>query len=219
MSKIKDLTGQKFTRLTVLGLHETRAKKSYWHCVCECGNNLITRSDALTSGRARSCGCLHKESASNVCKARNTTHGKSRSRTYNIWCGIITRCTNQNTRYFKHYGGRGISICERWLTFENFLSDMGECPSGLSIDRINVNGNYEPSNCRWADTKTQQRNTRKNRLLTHNNQTHCVSEWAEICGINQRVIKDRIRLGWDAKTALETPVGSVKRMSKHQSTP
>lgn len=205
MSKIKDLTGQKFTRLTVLGLHETRAKKSYWHCVCECGNNLITRSDALTSGRARSCGCLQKESASNVCKSRNTTHGKSRSRTYRIWCGMVTRCTNTNLPYFNNYGGRGISICERWLTFENFIADMGECPPGLSIDRIDVNGNYEPSNCRWVDTKTQSRNTRKNRLLTHNNKTHCVSEWAEIYGVDRCLIKDRLRLGWDTQKALETP--------------
>lgn len=211
MSKIKDLTGQKFTRLTVIGLHEIRARKSYWNCVCECGNNLTTRSDALTSGRARSCGCLHKESASKIFKDRNTTHGKTGTRTYNIWCGIVTRCTNENTSYFKHYGGRGISICERWLTFENFLSDMGECPSGLSIDRIDVNCDYEPSNCRWTDMKTQQRNTRKNRLLTHNNKTHCVSEWAEIYGVGRSLIKDRLRLGWDTQKAIETPARTMNR--------
>lgn len=211
MSKVKDLTGQKFSRLTVTSLHETRNRKSYWNCVCDCGNNLTTRSDALTSGRAMSCGCLHKESASKVCKNRNTTHGKSKSRTYKIWCGIMTRCTNQNASDFKHYGGRGISICARWFTFENFLADMGECPSGLSIDRIDVNGNYDPSNCRWVDMKIQARNTRKNRLLTHNNQTRCVAEWAEIYSVDRCIIKDRLRLGWDTQDALEIPVRHINK--------
>lgn len=211
MSKIKDLTGQKFTRLTVLGLHEIRAKNSYWHCVCECGNKMITRSDALKSGRAKSCGCLHKESASNICKSRNTTHGKAGSKTYKIWVGMLSRCTNPNTNCFKSYGGRGISICERWRTFENFIADMGECPPGLSIDRIDVNGDYEPSNCRWADMKTQSRNKRKNRLLTHNNQTRCVAEWAEIYGVDRCIIKDRLRLGWDTQDALEIPVRHMNR--------
>lgn len=138
-----------------------------------------------------------------------TTHGHASngttSKTYSCWYSIIQRCTNPNTTHYNCYGGRGISVCERWKKFENFLDDMGECPSGKQIDRINNDGNYEPGNCKWATRKEQCRNTRQNHLLTFNGETHCVTEWAEIKSISVGTLRSRVSRNWSIERALMTP--------------
>lgn len=160
MRKIrKDITGQRFNHLTALApiLHGTGNVK--WECMCDCGTLTIVRDSHLKSGDIKSCGCgLVAYQHSNT---RPIKHGKSRTATYRTWHGMRQRCNNPNRGNFKNYGGRGITVCDRWDKFENFLADMGERPDGKSIDRIDCNGNYETSNCRWATDHEQRINRRK----------------------------------------------------------
>jgi hypothetical protein len=156
----KDIRNKKFNRLTVL--YDTGRRtgngNSIWKCKCECGNYKDIRRDVLLNGNTKSCGCLSVESA----KRTHTIHGKSRNGnlTYKSWYSMKRRCLDEKYDNYKYYGGRGIQICERWMKFENFLADMGERPEGMTIDRINNDGNYEPSNCKWSTKEEQNRNRR-----------------------------------------------------------
>jgi hypothetical protein len=165
-SRFIDLTGKRFGRWRVIALlperqRNTRERQRHtcWLCRCDCGGESIVRADKLIKGLSKSCGCISKE----MFVKRNTKHGLSRSRAYYCWKNMRARCFNPRHRQYPSYGGRGISVCERWLIFENFYADMGEPPPGLSLDRINNDGNYEPGNCRWATVAEQLANRRPRR--------------------------------------------------------
>lgn len=154
-----DLTGQRFGRLTVVGYsHTNRNRKSVWNCHCDCGNDCQVAGERLVR-LTRSCGCLIRETTA----SRNTTHGQRRSKEYGSWRAMKERCHNQNSEKFADYGGRGITVCDRWrYSFEAFLSDMGDKPSPRhTIDRIDNDRGYEPGNCRWATPSEQRLNQRR----------------------------------------------------------
>lgn len=202
--KLIDLTGQKFGRLTVIkymGLDKNH--KSTWLCRCECGNEKIIRKSDLTSGNTKSCGCYIKE----ITSKRSKTHGLKKSPIYNIWQNMKKRCYNKNCKSYKDYGARGIKICDEWLNIINFhnWAITNGYKKGLSIERVDVNGNYEPSNCTWIPLEEQARNKRSNHLITCNGETHCIAEWAEILGIKRHKIEDRInKLKWSENKTIET---------------
>ena len=194
--KLKDLTGLKFGRLTVLEYAYTKKSRAYWLCQCECGNKKIIFGKDLRNGKIKSCGCLRKES---ILKAV-TKHNKRFTKLYPIWVQIKQRCLNINNKNYRQYGERGISVCQEWLddfmNFYNWAMANGY-KEGLTIDRINTNGDYCPENCRWVDFIKQARNTRKNVFITYRGEKHCISEWAEILGIKAATLRYRALKGLD----------------------
>ena len=181
-----NLNGKKFNRLTVLGFLTIERK---WECLCDCGKLKIVSTGNLLNGDVKSCGCLAKE----LLLKRNKTHGKRHTREYNIYRHIKDRCYNEKSKDYINYGGRGIKVCDRWLDknkgFEYFYKDMRQCPENHSIDRIDVNGDYTPENCRWADTKTQVRNRRNNIYINVKGEKRLLIELAEEYGFNYESLR------------------------------
>lgn len=195
--KLLDLTGQKFGRLTVLKISRRDKHNTYWLCKCDCGNLKEAKSRDLRNSITQSCGCLHKEAI--------TKHKKCDTRLYSIWTNMKTRCNNKNAECYKDYGARGIRVCDEWLNDFQVFYDWAidnDYQENLTIDRIDFNSNYEPSNCRWVDRKTQNRNTRHNRNITINNETHCLKEWCEILDLKPGTVYARLKHGWDLERAL-----------------
>lgn len=215
MYKAKDLIGQKFNKLTVIKRVENHVQPSgqqyaQWLCKCECGNETVVRTTFLIKGRTKSCGCLVKE--------KNSTHGLKKSRLYAVWRDIKARCFNPNAVNFKNYGAKGITICDKWRNdfkaFYDWAMDNGYNPKAkkgeCTIDRIDVNGNYEPNNCRWVDNITQQNNKRNNRYLTYNGETHTTAEWGRILNISRFTLFARLKKGWSVEKTLSTPLRGNK---------
>jgi hypothetical protein len=205
MVKMIDRTGHVYGRWTLL--ERIPAKRAYI-CKCQCGTVKAVQMTHLRAGRTKSCGCLERELAS----ARAKTHGMSQSIEYRTWLRMRDRCSNPNAPHYECYGGRGIAVCERWAnSFEDFYEDMGPRPSrGHSIDRIDVNGNYEPSNCRWATVEQQRRNTRANRFVQYLGKNVCIAEAAELSGIQSSTLLRRLKLGWK-NDRLFSPVRPMRR--------
>lgn len=167
----KDLTGQRFNRLVVQARSENdKHGNAKWICLCDCGGKRITSGVQLRRGECQSCGCYHKDSARAVCLKR-TKHGEARlgntTKEYTTWTAMKSRCLYKKNKFYHYYGGRGIKVCDRWLdSFENFLTDLGRRPSDQhSLDRVDPNGNYEPSNCKWSTDQEQNRNKRYEQIL------------------------------------------------------
>lgn len=215
--RFNDLTGRQYGRLTVIyytgkrGTHK-RALTT-WLCKCDCGQHLTVASESLEALHTNSCGCLQSENASK----RFKKHGLKHVPEYKIWKSMRNRCNNPNYEEFQYYGGRGISICPEWDDFNIFYADMGSRPTSKhQIDRIDTNGNYEKSNCRWATSTVQNRNTRRNNYITYNGETHCLAEWAELLGLTYSSLKHRLnKLGWTLEQAFTTPADAHKRFIEY----
>ena len=215
MSKFIDMTGWIMSehgvpdsRWTVIEKVESLdGKNSFYLCECSCEQHTqkILARHSIVSGNSKSCGCLAREQTS----ARMTTHGKSGTRLHHIWKGMYERCYCENHQQFKDYGGRGIIICDEWKndfnSFYEWALNNGY-QEDLTIDRVNNDGNYEPENCKWSTRKEQCNNQRTNRLLTYNDKTQTVSQWAEEVGLNKHTLQTRISRGWSVEDALCKPV-------------
>lgn len=211
-------TGQRFDRLTVIDpgpYFRKPDRQQRCVCICECGKQRESQARYLFSGDIRSCGCLRAEAitARDIARA---THRLSTTMEYKTWQMMRQRCENPKDDHYHNYGGRGIAVCDRWQSFEMFLSDMGNRPTSKhSLDRFPDNdGNYEPGNCRWAAAKEQQNNKRSNRSLKHEGETMTIAQWAERLDINPKIISLRLRMGWDIGRALtvsrQKPLGGSK---------
>ncbi len=204
MPKLKDITGKRFTKLTVIKQNGyIPGRCAVWICRCDCGKEVQVRSDLLKSGNNKSCGCLLREwSKSGTC---NKSHGLYKTSEYKIWQHAKARCHCKNHKAYKDYGGRGIKMCKTWQSsFNQFLKDMGPRPTtNHSIDRINNNGNYEPSNCRWATVAEQHRNKRNNVFLEHNGERLCISDWAKKIGWSTTAIRKWSKRGMPISAIIE----------------
>lgn len=209
MPALIDLKGQVFGRLTVLS-RVSATGQSRWFCRCECGKTTIAAGYDLREALTKSCGCGRSESAT----TRNTTHGKTGTKEYRAWINMRNRCSRPNVSDYPRYGGAGIKVCSRWRdSFETFYSDLGPCPKGYSLDRINGAGNYEPSNCRWAPLALQANNKRRVKVATIKGVTKSISEWCKALGLPHRTVRARIyELGWVPEDALTTPIRKLSRI-------
>lgn len=209
MSRYKDISDKRFGRLIaikVIGREEV-SRCVLWECECDCGKKTIVRSSSLLSGSTKSCGCLQKDRAAEYNK-NNAIHGKCETKLYKSWAHMKERCLNPNCKSYKNYGARGITICEDWLEFENFnqWAINNGYKKGLTIDRIDNNGDYKPSNCRWVNRKKQNNNRRDNVILEFNGKKKTLAQWAEELNINYSTLHSRIYTGWSVEKALTQPV-------------
>lgn len=215
--KTIDISNKKFGKLLAVKRCTNMSGKTAWECKCDCGNITFVTTSNLTCNRIRSCGCLKIKQLLD----RSTTHNQRHTVLYSVWRGLRQRCNNPKHASYHNYGGRGITVCEEWdKSFQAFYDwsyangysteNQKDEKLKLTIDRIDNNGNYEPSNCRWVDRKTQTRNMRTTRFITFNGQNKSVSEWCEIYGIKLQTFNTRIRNGWSIEEALTKPLGSKK---------
>lgn len=218
MSRIENLLGKKFGKLTIIARDvNSKSGKAMWKCKCDCGKikeKSVTGYD-LKSGKVQSCGCNYFISNSHI----NETHNGVGTRLYRIWQGAKQRCYYKNAACFSRYGGRGIIVCKEWrddfATFREWALNNGYSDD-LTLDRIDVNGNYEPMNCRWITMRKQQNNRSNNHTLTINGETHTLSEWGKIKGINSATISYRISKGWNDSEIFILPNYNNKNLRKNQ---
>lgn len=202
----KDMSGKKFGRLTAVEYsHSDKYGKAFWLCLCDCGNTAIVSGDKLRREKTKSCGCLQAE------KRRmgiHRTHGLSETRLYSIWCNMKARCNNPKVDSFKYYGAKGITVCDSWRKFENFFKWANETGynDGLTIERIDVNGDYKPENCKWIKPEEQSLNKTNSHHLTISGNKKTIKEWSSESGIKYDTIERRINAyGWSAESAVTVP--------------
>ena len=207
MPEFIDLSGKRFGMLTVMRRHETTNSHVYFECLCDCGKTAVVRNDKLTNGSKTNCGCQRK-------RRNDGTHYESRSKLYHVWVAMRQRCYNINSHEYSSYGGRGIVVCPEWLGHDGYIHfrewalshgyDEKLGGKQCSIDRIDVNGNYCPENCRWISIQEQQTNTTRNIIVSANGESHTLKEWSRITGIRYSKLRKRIvELKWEARKALE----------------
>jgi len=202
-----DLSGQRFGRLLVIQRAPENStlgkRRTQWLCRCDCGNDHIAATGDLRKGDTQSCGCLKRE----LDVSRNKRHGESGTKLHNIWKAMNRRCTDAKLSDYHYYGGRGIRVCNEWrddyCTFRKWALSHGY-QNGLTIDRIDTNGNYEPSNCRWVTHREQCNNRRSNRMFTHNGVSASIQQWSDRTGIPYSTLYMRLRNGWRFEDAIST---------------
>ncbi len=208
--KLIDMTKQPLEFFKVIGREDPMpGRQRRWIVRCECGRETLVRGERLRSGATRSCGCKKGEFVSQVHKTHGEAHHGKATPEYRAWGAMKSRCYYEKDVGYPDYGGRGIVVCERWLnSFEAFLADMGRRPSPEhSLERKDVNGNYEPGNCVWATLVEQGRNRRVNHVLSFRGQEKCIAAWAEELGLKPVTIANRLRRGWTVERALTEPLG------------
>jgi hypothetical protein len=191
MKRIEVLPGEKFNRLTIISEAPKKGGMRYFVCLCDCGNTITTRFVQLRNGESKSCGCLRNEQ--NI--VASLTHGQSKSRLYSIWHGMKQRCENSNLKAYKFYGAKGITVCDDWKEFKGFSkwAETHGYSDNLTIDRIKNELGYSPDNCRWITQREQLRNTSRTRLITFNNRTMCIKDWADEIGITHQSLEKRLK--------------------------
>lgn len=204
---VKDIAGKTFGRITVISFAGSEKGNSNWLCRCKCGVEKVIQRCSLVSGATQSCGCLSLE----ISRVVNVVHGETSngksSPEYHAWEHMKSRCFNPNCKEYKWYGSRGITVCERWMDFPNFLTDMGRKPlPDLSIERINNDGNYEPGNCKWGTTDEQRNNQRNNRKIEIGGVTANLFQWLSQYQVKKGAYYSRINRGWDVERAITQPI-------------
>lgn len=211
--QLRDITGLSFGRLTAKSIHigpspGGKRRAIRWDCVCSCGMETVVVSGNLINGHTKSCGCLRTETSSTTHWVHGDERKGRRAKEMSVFTSLKSRCTDKNNCRYSSYGGRGITVCERWLGqngYINFLSDMGRCPPDkTSIDRIDGNLGYSKENCRWADKYEQANNRMTNHRLTLNGETMNLGQWAAKLGINPATLRNRIKKGWSTERAFFT---------------
>lgn len=219
--KAKDITGQKFNRLTAIRFSHLEKKTHKWFFKCDCGKTRIASKISVMHSKIKACEDCAKEKKKNLIIERNKIeklhHGHSildkTSRTYNTWRHIKIRCMQKNHKDYERYGAKGIIVCDRWKnSFENFLEDMGERPRDMTLDRIDNSKGYNKENCRWATLKEQGRNKTNNNFISYKGETKCISEWASLLSISYGTLYSRLfKSKWSIKKSLETNIDITKR--------
>jgi hypothetical protein len=190
--KINNLVGNRFGNLLVISRAPNAGKATKWLCLCDCGKIKSIRALLLVTNKTVSCGCYRKK----VCKKMFSNHGMSNSSEYSVWQAMKRRCYDKNNKYYDRYGGRGVTVCDRWVnSFENFYSDMGKRPKNYSIDRIDVNGNYSPENCKWSDSIEQANNKSTNSKYLYGEENLTISQWARKAQISPMALRQRLNGG------------------------
>lgn len=208
MSAFEDISGRKFGLLTALKYLGRENNNSFWECLCDCGVVCKKRSSHLKSGASGSCGCYNRM----LLKTKFKTHGLSKHPLNSIHNAMMQRCYNKNQKAYKYYGGRGIIVCERWHTFKNFYDDMFDgYKAGLSIERDNVNGNYELSNCRWVTANEQYKNRTDSVFIDYNGERMIMKDWAKKLGIKNATLWARLNWGWPVERAFTEAVKLGRR--------
>lgn len=190
--------GNRFGRLTAVRFVEIKDFSQYWLFKCSCGNEKVICASRVKSGRIKSCGCLRNKTKNNY------KHGMTGTPIHKIWTNMKSRCLDPNNPNYENYGGRGITICSRWMKFENFYQDMRNKPKGKTLDRIDNNKSYYKENCRWSTLFQQANNKRNNHLLTFKGKTQTIAEWARYLNVKYYIINNRIYRGWNVERALTT---------------
>lgn len=210
----KDITNKKYGKLTVInreGTHITgRSKLALWRCECDCGEEVVVRGASLRNGSTKSCGCAQRANSS----IANSTHGLSKTKIYRSWASMKKRCHNPNDHSYHYYGNRGIRVCEEWYSdFTSFYrwAVQNGYEEDLTLDRINVNGNYEPTNCRWITQKEQSNNTRRNKFYFFKGNNCTLSQISDDCNIPYSVLYKRLKRGWNLEEATTVPVRDIKK--------
>lgn len=215
--QIEEFIGKKYGRLKINSLDKVEKQKYkskgttkyrnkfFISCACDCGKNTVKSLDSIRQGNTRSCGCLSTEN--------KTSHGMNNTKLNSVWRDMRYRCNNSNSDFYENYGGKGVKVCEEWGDFVVFYkwATTNGYAEGLSIDRIDVDGDYEPSNCRWVDMKTQQRNKGNNRKVEYKGKVLCLTEWSEVTGLHPKTIAYRLNSGWSIEEALTKPKGKYNK--------